>query len=383
MNTPATQLPIDSLHVRRVGGDDVTARIAITVVPRPVAGCGFSVEVCECGVDGVRASTPLVATPPRVDAHGDVSLSIPTPFRWSDTDRPMYALCVWPAPGPANWRAGSPDPAGLFQHSAGIEITFGFTADDTVQVVGERRVGAQPTPLPAPAGPRLFVVGDSTAFSFGRNQLGWADALAQFVSPAAARICNRARPGRSTRSFRREGLWERARAEFRRGDVVLIQFGHNDADALAQGRCRGVLPGIGDETVAVRLPDGTDEPVHTFGWYLRQFVDEARAIGARPVLLSPTPRNVWRGDRLDRNQGPYGGWAAEVAALSSTDFVDVTSLVADCFDALGAAAVAVLFCSATDPVHTSRAGARELARCITAALLERRVLPPQPLDSLR
>jgi lysophospholipase L1-like esterase len=216
--------------------------------------------------------------------------------------------------------------------------------------------------------PSLFVVSDSTAFSNGQNQLGWGDPLAKFFDPEKINVLNRARPGRSTRSFRSEGLWSRALAEMKAGDFVLIQFGHNDADKLAEGRCRGVLPGVGEETKEVVMPDGTCEIVRTYGWYLRQFIAETKAKGATPILLSLTAKNIWENGRLQRKQSEYGNWAAQVAQASGADFIDLTSIIADRYDELGHERVQPLFCSASDNVHTSPAGAELNAACVAAGL---------------
>jgi lysophospholipase L1-like esterase len=216
--------------------------------------------------------------------------------------------------------------------------------------------------------PSLFVVSDSTAFSNGQHQLGWGDPLAKLFDPEKINVRNRARPGRSTRSFRSEGLWSRALAEMKAGDFVLIQFGHNDADKLAEGRCRGVLPGVGGQTQEVVMPDGTHEIVRTYGWYLRQFIAETKAKGATPILLSLTVKNLWANVRLQRNQSEYAHWAAQVAQAADADFIDLNQIIADRYDELGREKVQPLFCSASDNVHTSPAGAELNAGCVAAGL---------------
>src|SRR6267154_1489262 len=81
-------------------------------------------------------------------------------------------------------------------------------------------------------------------------------------------------------------------SDLKPGDFVLIQFGHNDGGPLNTDRARGSLPGIGDETREVVMPDGKSEVVHTYGYYLRKFVDDTRARRATPILLSLTVRNI-------------------------------------------------------------------------------------------
>src|SRR4030088_486448 len=77
-----------------------------------------------------------------------------------------------------------------------------------------------------PTLPTLFIVGDSTA----RNQadLGWGDHFAHYFDTTKINIANRARAGRSSRSYYNEGLWANVLAEMKPGDFVLLQMGHND-----------------------------------------------------------------------------------------------------------------------------------------------------------
>ena len=96
------------------------------------------------------------------------------------------------------------------------------------------------------------------------------------------------------------------------GDFVMIQMGHNDGGDLGGPKPRGTLKGIGNETEAVPQTAGptagTTETVHTYGSYLRQYIHEARAHGATPILLTLTVRNIWKPDadgkpRIERDMG--------------------------------------------------------------------------------
>jgi lysophospholipase L1-like esterase len=326
--------------------NQVAARLAVTV---KTSAANVRIECFEVGVDGAKPETPLAVAAP------DFSLRIGTPFLWSPVSQPRYAVVVSAA------QDGKTELG---------EIQFGFDATGKI-VVTQSWKPIYPTPPKRNLKlPSLFVVGDSTAFSNGENQRGWGDELGSFFDLAKINVLNRARPGRSTRSFRNEGLWARVLTELKPGDVVLLQFGHNDADKLAEGRCRGVLPGVGAETQMVTMPGGAQEIVRTFGWYLREFVEETKTRGATPILLSLTLKNLWREGRLERQQSDYGKWSAAVAAACGIDFIDVTQIIADHYDALGWQEVQPLFCSPSDHVHTSPAGARLNAVCVGAGLKE-------------
>ena len=111
--------------------------------------------------------------------------------------------------------------------------------------------------------PTVWVIGDSTANNV--NHRGWGDPFGDYFDQEKAQTVNRARAGRSSRTFITEGLWEKVRAELKPGDYVLIQFGHNDGSAPDKDRARGSLPGLGEESKQFTMPNGNQETVYTFG----------------------------------------------------------------------------------------------------------------------
>jgi hypothetical protein len=99
-------------------------------------------------------------------------------------------------------------------------------------------------------------------------------------------------------------LWPRVLAMLKPGDFVIMQFGTNGgADQRRErGRARGELHGIGDETQAItNMVTKKFETVHSFGWYEKQMIIEARSKGATPMVCSLIPRNSWR-ERQGRAQ---------------------------------------------------------------------------------
>ena len=219
---------------------------------------------------------------------------------------------------------------------------------------------------PDPQLPTLFVVGDSTANNSAAGQRGWGDPFADFFDRKKINVLNRARAGRSSRTFLTEGLWDRVLQEMKQGDTVLIQFGHNDGGPPDTGRARGSLPGTGEETREVTMPDGRKEVVHTYGWYLRKMIVDAKAKGVTPVVLSLTVRNIWKEGKVERGSGRFGQWAAEVARSENIPFLDLTTLIADRYEELGQEKVKEMF--ATDYAHTSPAGAELNASLVVAGL---------------
>ncbi|WP_395406211.1 DUF6250 domain-containing protein [Pseudoduganella sp. UC29_106] len=246
-------------------------------------------------------------------------------------------------------------------------------AEDDRPVVDAARVsGEQPRD---PRLPSVFLVGDSTVKSGGQNgAIGWGERIAQYFDTSRVNVVNHAIGGRSSRTFFTEGRWDRVLSQLKAGDVVLIQFGHNDGgrigDPAMKNRASG--RGLGPETVEDTRPDGTKEQVHTFGWYMARYVADAKARGAVVVLLSPVPhRDAWE---QGRDFATFAEWDQEVARSGGALFADLTVVVSDGYRQLGAATVNGYFSDAR--THTNDAGARFNAQRVIAAL---KALPGAPV----
>jgi lysophospholipase L1-like esterase len=229
----------------------------------------------------------------------------------------------------------------------------------------------QDTPEQAPINPKLvtiFVVGDSTANNHANGGLGWGDPFITYFDITKVNVLNRARAGRSSRTFITEGLWDKVLSEMKRGDFVLIQFGHNDAGKINdETRARGSLPGTGEETQEIdNLLTKKHEVVHTYGWYMRKMIAETKAKGAVPIVFSLTVRNIWKEGRVERGSGKFGQWAEEVAKSQNVEFIDLTTIIADRYEELGQEKVQPLF--GPDHTHTSPAGAELNAELVVAGL---------------
>ncbi len=212
--------------------------------------------------------------------------------------------------------------------------------------------------------PTVYVIGDSTANNV--NHRGWADPFAAYFDAGKVQVANRARAGRSSRTFVTEGLWDHVRDALQPGDYVLIQFGHNDGGPPDQDRARGSLPGLGEESKEFTMPDGHKETVYTFGHYMRQFIAETKTKGATPIVLSLTVRNIWKDGAVERGPGKYSQWSAELAKTAGVQFLDVNNAIAERYEKMGAEKVAELF--PEDHTHTSPAGAELVSSLVVSTI---------------
>ena len=221
--------------------------------------------------------------------------------------------------------------------------------------------------------PTMWIIGDSTVRVGTPGQRGWGDELSPFFDRAKVNLVNRALGGRSSRTFLTDGRWDAILRELRAGDVVLVQFGHNDAGPINEPppvtkatRARGTIKGNGEETKEIdNILTGKREVVHSYGWYLRQYISTAKGKGAIPVVCSPIPHKSWSRDgKVGRDS--YGRSAREAAAQGGGLFVDLNEIIARGYEQLGAPAVEPFF--ADKGTHTTKEGARFNARCVISGL---------------
>lgn len=224
--------------------------------------------------------------------------------------------------------------------------------------------------------PTLWIVGASAVrngHDTGDNgQWGWGNPIASFFDRGRINVVNFALGGTSTRTYRAMGLWDHVLRDMKPGDSLLIQFGSNDASPLNDAkRARGTLPGNGEETQEIdNMLTKKHEVVHTFGWYLRQFIEDARAKGVScEVVISPDPKNAWKDGKVERSRD-FADWARAAARQDDAWFVDANTRIADAYDLAGQNVVTTSYFPAGEVEHTDWAGAILNARCIVAGIRE-------------
>jgi rhamnogalacturonan acetylesterase len=217
-------------------------------------------------------------------------------------------------------------------------------------------------PICVSAYPKLLIAGDSTTANYEGGPLqGWGYYINQYLNVS---VFNLAKNGRSTRSFRNEGLWQSLLSLSSPGDFVVIEMGHNDngpvptvVDKNDTTASRRVLPGTGDETVVQTTASNRTETVHTFGWYLKNMIVDVRERSAIPIISSMTPRYNW--DNATSTMVAdykFRDYAKAVAEELKADFVDHNRYSLRELQDLGPVDAKKFF--PRDNTHTNAKGAR-------------------------
>ncbi|MDQ6788362.1 MAG: rhamnogalacturonan acetylesterase [Acidobacteriota bacterium] len=240
------------------------------------------------------------------------------------------------------------------------------TKDDVRPVVDDSK--DTPEKILNPKLPTLFIVGDSTLKSNAPLR-GWGQELGQFFNQNKLNVVNRAIGGRSSRTFQNEGRWDKVLAELKKGDFVIVQFGHNDVGKYDDpaAKERPSLHGEGAETAEVTKKDGTKETVHTFGWYMRKYGSDAKAKGATVIFCSMVPHKDWQDGKIIRKESEtFVKWTENAAKANGATYINLNESVALEFEKLGEAKVEPLF--GDKRTHSTPAGALLNAEKVVAAL---------------
>ena len=162
---------------------------------------------------------------------------------------------------------------------------------------------AQDTPV------TIFLAGDSTMAAKlpeKRPETGWGEMLQGHFDARKVRTENRAQNGRSTKTFISEGRWQAIIDKLQKGDFVFVQFGHNDESKDKGERYT---------------------PPEDYKRNLVRFVEEARAKGGNPVLLTPVMRRRFdKEGKFYDTHGEYPGIMRTVAKVYEVPLIDMHKL---------------------------------------------------------
>ncbi len=193
---------------------------------------------------------------------------------------------------------------------------------------------------------RILIAGDSTVTDqAGGDYASWGQMLPRFVDPALS-VANHARSGETMKSFLTSLRWDKLMSETRPGDVVLIQFGHNDE--------KKQWP----RTYAA--PDGA------YPAFLSALVADVRQHGASPVLVTPVARRSFKDGRIENTHAGYDAAVRDVGARLDVPVIDLTNKTAALYEALGSEISVLAFANGgKDKTHHNAYGAYTIA-CFVA-----------------
>lgn len=206
----------------------------------------------------------------------------------------------------------------------------------------------------------IYICGDSTAATYAPERapiIGWGQALGEMLPDVS--IINKAMAGRSTKSYLSEGRLVEIEKTIQPGDLMLIQFTHNDTSDLVWRHT---------------------DPYTSFMNNLGIFVDTARLHGAVPVLMTPIPRRGWKDGVLEASHGEYPDAIRRLAMLKNVPLVEIYHQGMEKLRAMGDEESKKLYMHVepgvypdypnghVDDTHTRRPGAELFARMTVDAL---------------
>lgn len=162
---------------------------------------------------------------------------------------------------------------------------------------------------------RLFTIGDSTMAKNTEIEndpndpgRGWVESLQQYFNEEELIVCNFGASGRSTKSYIAENRWAKVLSEVKEGDIILIQFGHNDEK--------------------VKDPARYTAPNGEFKDNLKKFINESRELGAIPILATPIVRRrfIDKSNKLKDTHTGYAEAVRKAAKETHTELVDMEKI---------------------------------------------------------
>ncbi len=205
---------------------------------------------------------------------------------------------------------------------------------------------------------KIFLAGDSTmSIKSEKNypETGWGMPFIHFWNDNLT-VVNKAKNGRSTKTFLAEGLWKQIMDEASAGDYVFIQFGHNDE--------------VKSKVNSYTTPD-------EFTGNLKKYIGDAREKKMIPVLLTPVARRKFDAEgKIEETHKEYSNLVRKVAAEEKLLFIDLDTPSMQLYQQFGIEQSKLLFCQLKpgehpnypdgkdDNTHFNELGARLIAQLV-------------------
>lgn len=215
----------------------------------------------------------------------------------------------------------------------------------------------------------VYLVGDSTMCEYEAKRApltGWGMPFKYFFD-STVKIDNRAKGGRSTRTFISEGRWQPIADNLQEGDYVLIQFGHNDEAKEEKYKDRYT-------------------PVQDYKANLIKFITETRSKKASPVIITPVSRMRFNKEgKQEETHIEYTAACYEVAKQFNVSLIDLDKKSRDLYNQLAPEATRLLFMQLQpgenpsypegqkDNTHFNAYGARRIAELVLQGIRENKL----------
>ena len=213
---------------------------------------------------------------------------------------------------------------------------------------------------------KVYLIGDSTMCTYQPNQFpitGWGMPFANFFDPSVI-IDNRARGGRSTRTFLSENRWKPIADSLHEGDYVFMQFGHNDEAKEEKYKDRYT-------------------PVPDYKINLVKFITESRAKKAVPVIVTPVTRMKFNKEgKIMETHAEYTAACYDIAKQYNVPLIDLDKKSRELLQKFGAENAKLLFMQLDpgehpnypdgqkDNTHFNEFGARKIAELVLQGVKE-------------
>jgi lysophospholipase L1-like esterase len=275
---------------------------------------------------------------------------------WHNWDKPHAEKTAFYAEYNSFGPGGSAGKRAGWAHLLNEEEAKSYTIENIFgSIEGWPTLGSRETPET-----RIFLAGDSTVEDVRPeqgNKKGWGQMLPAFFTQKA-KVVNKAKGGRSTKSFINEGHLQELLGEIRPGDFLLIQFGHNDQK--------------------VEDPSRGTEPYSTYQEYLSQYIAGAREKRAIPVLLTPVNRRTFdEKGKLSASLGEYPEAMRHLALKQDVLLIDLWEKSKALYEELGPEKTKTFFAwyetamdTPPDDTHFSAAGAAKIAELVVEGIQE-------------
>ena len=202
----------------------------------------------------------------------------------------------------------------------------------------------------------LFLCGDSTVVDQeGEPWASWGQMIPRWFNENIC-IANYAESGLTTTSFMAQKRLDKVLDMIKPGDYVFVEFGHNDE------KDKGNNAG----------------PFLNYAENLRTYITKARMKGANAIILSPTARRWFEGEKVTNTHGDYPEAARQVAEKEGVQFIDLTQITTDMLEAYGSSDSRKFFVhypagtysqtALKDDTHFNPFGAYEVAKCVVMGL---------------